>query len=218
MTDSAERPTLGDKLAAAGQPTLEGVPYDTTRVWTVPNTLSFVRLAGVPIFLWFVLGPHWDVGGVVIIAVASLTDFADGRLARAWHQVSRLGQVLDPIADRVYIAAVIVALAIRGILPWVLVALLIVRDLMLLSLVPSLRRRGYSSLPVHFLGKMATFCLLYAFPSILLGHVSFAGATVFFVLGWAVAAWGTFLYWWAGILYMYQGVRFVRRTPRLALS
>ena len=214
MTDDIDRPSFGDKLAAASRPKVDAVPYDTTRIWTVPNVLSFIRLAGVPLFLWLVLGPHQDMWAVVVIVVASLTDFADGRLARAWHQVSRLGQVLDPIADRVYIAAVIIALAVRGILPWVLVALLIVRDLMLLTLVPALRRRGYSSLPVHFLGKMATFCLLYAFPCVLLGNQPFTGATVFLIFGWAVALWGTFLYWWAGILYMYQGVRFVRQNPK----
>ncbi|MDR0848049.1 MAG: CDP-alcohol phosphatidyltransferase family protein [Propionibacteriaceae bacterium] len=194
-------------------PSAEPVPYDTTRIWTVPNVLSFIRLLGVPLFLWFVLGPHWDVWAVVVIAVASLTDFFDGWLARTLHQVSRLGQVLDPIADRVYICAIIIALAARGFLPWVLVILVIARDVMLAALLPSLRKRGYSSLPVHFLGKIATFCLLYAFPCILLGMQSFHGASVFLVMGWAVAIWATFLYWWAGILYMYQGISFIRRTP-----
>jgi len=186
--------------------------YNTTRILTVPNLISFVRLAGVPIFLWCLLVWRQDVVAVVVLAVAGITDFLDGYLARAWNQVSRLGQVLDPIADRTYILAIIVGLAIRGFLPWELVVVLIARDLMLATLIPALRARGYSNLPVHFLGKIATFCLLYAFPFVLLGEQTFSGARYLFLFGWAVALWGAFFYWWAGILYMYQGVRFIRRT------
>jgi len=187
--------------------------YDTARVLTVPNLLSFIRLAGIPVFLWFLLGPHWDVWALVILAVAGITDFLDGYLARAWHQVSRLGQVLDPIADRLYILATIVGLAARGFLPWPLVIVLIARDVMLATLVPALRARGYASLPVHFLGKIATFCLLYSFPVILLGTRVFPGAVAFATFGWAVALWGAFFYWWAAVLYMYQGLRFIRSVP-----
>jgi len=189
---------------------------DTTAIWTVPNILSFIRLAGIPLFLWCLWGLHADLAAVLILVVAGVTDFFDGYLARSLHQVSRLGQVLDPIADRAYIVAIIVGLAVRGILPWVLVALLIGRELMLATLIPSLRARGYSNLPVHFLGKIATFCLLYAFPLVLLGELDFPGAIACLVFGWAVVVWGTFLYWWAGVLYMYQGIGFVRRTPTKA--
>ena len=188
-------------------------PFDTTRVLTVPNVLSFVRLGGIPLFLYFLLGPQWDLIAVGILAISGLTDFLDGFLARTWHQVSRLGQVLDPIADRLYILAIIIGLAVRGILPVTLVIILIARDLMLATLIPSLRARGYSSLPVHFLGKIATFCLLYAFPFVLLGQLSFSWAHYVASFGWAVVLWGTFFYWWAAILYMYQGLWFIRRTP-----
>lgn len=190
--------------------------YDTTRVLTVPNILSFIRLAGIPLFLWCLLGPHFDVAAIVILAASGVTDFLDGYLARAWHQVSRLGQVLDPIADRAYILAIIIGLAVRGFLPWALVIVLIARDVMLATLIPSLRARGFASLPVHFLGKIATFCLLYAFPFVLLGTQHFRGALAFSTFGWAVALWGAFFYWWAAILYMYQGIGFIRRTPVLA--
>ena len=187
--------------------------YDTTRVMTVPNILSFIRLAGIPVFLWCVLVTHQDVLAAAILGVAGVTDFFDGYLARAWKQVSRLGQVLDPIADRVYILAIIVGLALRDYLPWPLVVILVARDVMLATLIPSLRARGYASLPVHFLGKIATFFLLYAFPAVLLGEQSFTGAFLFMVSGWVVAVWGTFFYWWAGVLYMYQGIRFIRCNP-----
>ncbi len=203
-------------MTAAPRPPAEAtVRFDTTRVWTVPNVLSFIRLAGIPVFLWFLLGPRWDLAAVVVLALASATDFLDGYLARSWKQVSRLGQVLDPIADRSYIVAIIVGLALRGYLPWVLVVVLVARDLMLGSLIPALRARGYASLPVHFLGKIATFCLLFAFPCVLLGQQAFPGAGAVAVIGWAVALWGTFFYWWAAVLYMFQGIQFIRRTALL---
>lgn len=190
-----------------------GDTFNTTRVWTVPNVLSFIRLAGIPLFLCALLIWHQDLIAVIVLAVAGITDFFDGYLARAWKQVSRLGQVLDPIADRLFILAIIVGFAWRGFLPWVLVIILVARDVMLVSLVPSLRARGYSSLPVHFLGKIATFCLLYSFPLILLGRLQFSWAIILLVGGWAIALWGTFFYWWAGILYMSQGIGFIRRNP-----
>jgi cardiolipin synthase len=190
--------------------------FDTTRILTVPNVVSFIRLAGIPLFLWFLLVMKADVLAILVLVFAGITDFLDGYLARTWHQVSRLGQVLDPIADRLYILAIICGLACREVLPWSLVIVLIARDVMLATLIPSLRARGYASLPVHFLGKIATFCLLYAFPLILLAEVFSGSWAVFFKsFGWAVVLWGAFFYWWAGILYMYQGVSFVRRTSRV---
>ncbi|MCL1922301.1 MAG: CDP-alcohol phosphatidyltransferase family protein [Propionibacteriaceae bacterium] len=189
--------------------------FDTTRIFTVPNIVSFIRLAGIPLFLWFLLGLHADLLAILVLVVAGITDFLDGYLARIWHQVSRLGQVLDPIADRLYILAIICGLAIRGVLPWVLVIVLLARDAMLTTLVPALRARGFASLPVHFLGKIATFCLLYAFPIVLLGELDFFAAHLCHVFGWAVVLWGAFFYWWAGILYMYQGVSFIRRTAHV---
>ena len=88
------------------------------RILTVPNAISVARLAGVPVFLWLVLGPHADGWAVALLIVAGLSDWLDGVIARAWNQQSRLGQVLDPTADRLYIAATLIALAIRGIIPW----------------------------------------------------------------------------------------------------
>ena len=133
-------------------------------MWTLPNVLSFLRLAGVPLVLWLILGPQADGLAVLVLALGGLTDWLDGYLARAWHQTSRIGQMLDPIADRLYILAVLVGLALREIVPWWLAVIIVGRDVFVVVLVPILKTRGYSSLPVHFLGKVATFCLLYAFP------------------------------------------------------
>lgn len=191
----------------------DAVSYDTERVLTVPNLLSLLRLVGVPVFVWLVLGPHADAWAVALLMLAGFTDWLDGHLARAWHQTSRIGQMLDPVADRLYIAATIICLAVRDIIPWWLVVALIARDVALMACVPLLRTRGYTSLPVHFIGKAATFCLLYAFPLVLLGAGGFGGASWCRVAGWAFAIWGTGLYWWAGLLYVRQTFHLLQ-TPR----
>lgn len=192
--------------------------YDTDRVLTLPNVLSLLRLLGVPLFLWLLLARHADAWAVLVLIIAGITDWADGKLARGLHVVSRLGQMLDPIADRLYIAATIIGLAIRDVIPWWLVLVLLLRDVFMLTLVPALRTRGFTSLPVHFLGKAATFCLLYAFPLVLLGSDAAPWALVAKVSGWAFAIWGMALYWWAGLLYAWQTVQLVRTTPRLDVS
>lgn len=185
----------------------------TDRVLTIPNLLSFARLLGVPVFLWLILGPQADGWAFVLLVVAGITDWLDGKIARATGQISRLGQLLDPLADRLYIAAALLGLALRGIVPWWLVVLLLGRDLVLALFVPGLRRRGLTALPVHYLGKAATFCLLYAFPLLLLGDGTGTLATVARVLGWAFALWGTGLYWYAGLLYVEQAMRVFRTRP-----
>jgi cardiolipin synthase len=192
------------------------VADDTTRnrVWTLPNLLSVLRLAGVPVFLWLVLGPEADGWALVLLMVSGVTDFLDGYLARRLGQTSKLGQVLDPVADRLYILAVVVGLALRDVIPWWAAVSLPLRDLLLWGLVPLLRTRGYSALPVHFLGKAATFNLLYAFPLLLLGDGDGTVATLANVFGWAFALWGIGLYWWAGLLYAWQVRTLLATTER----
>jgi len=186
----------------------------TDRVWTLPNLLSMLRLAGVPVFLWLVLGPEEDAWALALLMVSGFTDWLDGYLARKLDQFSRFGQVLDPVADRLYILAVVVGLGLRDIIPWWVVLILPLRDALLWLLVPFLRTRGYSALPVHFLGKAATFNLLYAFPLLLLGDGGGTLATLADVFGWAFAVWGIGLYWWAGVLYAWQVYRLMQTTPR----
>ena len=182
----------------------------TDRVLTLPNLLSFARLLGVPVFLWLILGPQADGLAVLLLMVSGFTDFLDGWIARRYHQISRLGQLLDPLADRLYIFATLLGLGLRDIVPWWLVALLVGRDVVLAMTLPILRRHGRGPLPVHYLGKAATFNLLYAFPLLLLGSGSGTAALVARVVGWAFAIWGTALYWWAGALYLAQVRQIVR--------
>jgi len=189
--------------------------------YNLPNLLTLFRIALVPVFVVLFFAPvAWAREGcAALFALAAVTDWLDGYLARRLNQASKLGQILDPVADRLYILAVVVGLAWRDIIPWWLAVLLPARDLLLWGLVPFLRTRGYHALPVHFLGKAATFNLLYAFPLLLLGDGETVVASLARVFGWAFAIWGTGLYWWAGILYAWQVRRLLadrdRRAPRL---
>jgi cardiolipin synthase len=186
------------------------------RVLTIPNVISIVRLAGVPLFLWLVLVPEADGWALAVLFVSGLSDYADGYLARRLDQTTRVGEILDPVADRLYILSTVIGLAARGIIPWWVAALLPARDAFLWCLVPFLRTRGYSSLPVHFLGKAATANLLYAFPLLLLGDATGTLPLLAKVFGWAFAIWGVGLYWWAGLLYAYQVRRLLADTTRRA--
>jgi len=183
------------------------------RLLTVPNALSLARLAGVPLFLWLVLVPKADGWAVGVLVLAGLSDWLDGKIARAWHQQSRFGEMLDPAADRLYIVAILTALAIRAIIPWWLLGVLAGRELLLGAALLLLRRRGYGPPQVNLVGKAATLCLLYAFPLLFLGAHSGGFATFARVVGWAFAIWGTALYWWAAGLYLEQTRRLVRGAP-----
>jgi cardiolipin synthase (CMP-forming) len=178
------------------------------RIVTWPNALSALRLAGVPVFLWLVLVPRTATADLIaagILGLAGITDWLDGKLARMLNQQSRLGQLLDPAADRLYIAATIIALAVRGIMPWWLFAAIAGRELIVgVALLVLQRRTVYGALQVSFVGKAATLCLMYAFPLLFLGDHSGTAAEVVRVIGWAFAIWGIALYWWAAMLYLTQ--------------
>jgi cardiolipin synthase (CMP-forming) len=185
----------------------------SNRIWTVPNMLSFLRLAMVPLFLWLILGPQKDGLALLILMASGATDWLDGRIARATGQITRLGTLLDPLADRLFIIATLIGLLLRDIVPIWLVVLLLSRDLMLAGLLPALRRRGLNALPVHFLGKAATMNLLYALPLLLLADGDGWLAKMAFPVGWAFAIWGVALYWYAGLLYVLQVLRMVAARP-----
>jgi cardiolipin synthase len=183
------------------------------RVLTIPNAISFLRLLGVPLFLWLLLVPEADLWAILVLVLAGASDWLDGVLARRWNQITRIGQLLDPLADRLYILATLVGFGVRGIVPWWFIGFLVARDLVLLATVPVLRRRGLIALPVHFLGKAATFNLLYAFPLLLLGDSDGTFGTIAQTFGWAFVIWGTALYWWSAVLYLVQLREVVRTVP-----
>lgn len=181
----------------------------STRVFTVPNILSFLRLGLVPVFLWFIVTAE-DVLALVVLVVSSISDYLDGVIARRFNQITRLGQLLDPAADRLFIFAALIGLSVREILPWWLTVIIIGRDVMLGVLGVILANHGYGPLPVHHLGKVATFCLFYALPIIMLGQAFTDIAWLTAPIGWAFALWGAFLYWWAGFIYVSETVRVIR--------
>ena len=180
------------------------------RVWTLPNALSVLRLLGVPLFLWLLLGPQADGWAVVVLMVAGATDWADGKLARALGQSSRLGALLDPAADRLYIVATLVAFVLRDVVPLWLVAALVARELVLGVALLVLRAHGWPPLQVHYLGKAATFILLYAFPLLLLADGEGPVAAVAQPVAWALTIWGSALYLLAGAFYVVQVAGLVR--------
>lgn len=191
----------------------------TDRVLTIPNALSALRLAGVPLFLYLLLGPRADGWAIVVLMVGGITDWLDGKLARLLGQHSRLGALLDPAVDRLYILAALVALAVRDVVPWWAVIALVARDLVLAATLPLLSRRGYGPYRVTYVGKAATFLLLYAFPLLLLGQGSGWIAGLAQPFGYGFAAWGTALYVYSGALYLAQFVLAMRApTPARAVG
>lgn len=181
----------------------------STRIWTVPNVLSMLRLLLVPVFLILVIAGAY-VPALIVLVTASLTDLLDGFLARRFNQVTRLGQLLDPAADRLYIFAALIGLAANELVPWWIVIVIVARDALIVVLGIVLANHGYGPLPVHQLGKAATFALFTGLPVIMLGLAFPSVQPVSEPFGWAVTLWGAFLYWWAGIIYAIETVRVVR--------
>jgi len=176
----------------------------TYRIWTVPNALSAARLLGVPVFFWLIVGPKNDGLALVILVISSFTDWLDGYLARRLNQFSRLGELLDPLADRLYVVAALIALFMRDLIPtWVVIALLS-RDLIMFLFLIYLKKFGYNGVPVHFVGKAATMNLLYALPLILMGTFDGMVGQIAHIFGWAFLVWGISMYWYAALLYMQQ--------------
>lgn len=180
--------------------------------WTLPNLLSVLRLAGVPLFLWLLLGPQADLLALLMLVISGVTDWLDGKLARWLNQYSRLGELLDPAADRLYIIATLIAFVLRDVVPWWVAAALVLRDVVLTLCLPVLRWHGYEPPEVHYLGKAATFCLMYAFPLLLLVQEEFPLSEVVRPIAYAFTFWGGALYLWAGILYLGQVVAAVRQA------
>ena len=184
------------------------------RIWTIPNVISFVRLLGVPLFLYLLLGLQHDLAAVIVLAIGGTTDWVDGYVARRLGQVSRLGELLDPFADRLYIVATRVGFTLREIVPWWFTAALLLRELMLGVVLLILRRHGYGPPPVHYVGKTGTFLLLGVFPILLLSYAVPAWATVVEPIGWGLAWWALGLYWAAGVFYIIQTVTLLRADKR----
>jgi cardiolipin synthase len=187
------------------------------RVLTIPNVLSVVRLVLLPVFAYLLLERQSYGPALAILIFSGASDWADGKIARlVANQSSRLGELLDPLVDRIYMVAVPVVLALAGVVPWWLVAVLLGRDVLLAATLPVLRGRGVTALPVTYIGKAATFALMSGFPLILLGQWDSGWSRAAGAVGWAFVIWGTGMYLWSAVLYLIQVRLVVLRLPRVS--
>jgi cardiolipin synthase len=170
---------------------------------SIPNMLSILRLLLVPVFLLLLVNDRF-LWALAVLAFASFTDWLDGQIARRFNQVTQLGKLLDPSADRLFILATLIGLTWHGIIPSWFALVIVMRDILLLVGLPVLRRLGYKSLPVHFVGKAGTFALMYALPLLLMADVWVEASWLIQPIAWAFAWWGIALYWLSGFIYLAQ--------------
>ena len=177
---------------------------------TIPNALTFLRFLGIPLFIWLAQSGTQDGWAILVLAIGGATDYFDGKLARALNQESKFGEIADPAIDRLYILAILIVFLIRHVVPIWLIAAIILRDLVLALLTIELKRRGHGTLKVTYLGKAATFNLMYAFPFLLLASMDSALGSIAFVLGWSFAIWGVALYISTGLSYSREAISQIR--------
>ncbi len=186
-------------------------PDPARRIVTVPNILSAVRLAIVPVFVWlFVTGR--ETAGVVLYGTGAWTDWIDGYIARRTGAITELGKLLDPLADRVYIAALAIALLIQGALPAWLGAVIIARDVAVLALFPIVDKGAVSRIPVHISGKAATAALLFGLTWLAVSETGFPWHDLARIIGLSFVSLGAGLYWYAAAVYARQAL--ARRRDR----
>jgi cardiolipin synthase (CMP-forming) len=193
-------------------------PEASSRIFTAANVVSVIRLMAIPVFLILVIRDQL-VAAFVLLVAAVLTDFVDGMIARRMNEITKLGQFLDPFADRLFIAATVIALAIQGVLPWWFVIAVMLRDALLGVGGIVMSRYGHATLPVKWWGKVATFGLLFVLPLFLLSVMitEFGSATVGAVLmmvAWPIAAVAVVLYWVVGFSYLFDAISIARTATR----
>ncbi|WP_448850699.1 CDP-alcohol phosphatidyltransferase family protein [Corynebacterium sp. 335C] len=217
--DEAVRRRLGVRqeghLARAVPPEVEdearrqaGRPSD--RVLTIPNALSVLRILLVPVFAWLLLGPGEPGWALGVLVASTVTDWLDGKIARAFDMGSRIGEYLDPMADRLLIIVAPVTFVLAGMLPWWIAAVLVARDVALAPTLLAYRARGVRP-RVMYLGKAATFALMWAIPLYLASVAGWSFSPLFAPWASALLIWGAALYVWTGVLYVWRAVRTWRR-------
>ena len=176
--------------------------FSRKEILTIPNGITGIRALAIPLFLWAYISLDNVLLALAILTIGAISDYVDGKVARALNQESALGAMLDPAIDRAYIAATVIALVIKDVVPLWMLLLLIGRDVWLALILAIKRRRGTGVFEVSFLGKTATFNLLYAFPFLLVAGDSGLGQ-IFFISGWGFAIWGLGLYLVTALQYTY---------------
>jgi len=187
-------------LAASDGPATDVESLD--RVLTVPNVITALRLACVPLFLWLLFGAHRQTDAAILLAVLGATDWVDGYVARRWHQVSTLGKVLDPTADRILVGTAVIAVIIHGAVPlWFGVATL-AREVLVSAAVLLLAALGAERIDVLWVGKAGTFGLMVAYPSFLFGYGHVSWHTPVIIFAWFCAIPALVLAWIAAASYV----------------
>jgi cardiolipin synthase len=191
--------------------TSEGTPAGSgSRVLTVPNAISALRIALIPVFVWLIVGEDTTTAGLIMFGFVVATDWVDGTIARRTGQVTELGKVLDPVADRLAIAAGLIALAVRGVFPVWAAVLILVRDVAVLLVGVFLLTRRHVRIEVRWIGKVATFSLMVAVPAVAWGALDLPLAAAATAVGWVSFTVGIVEYYVAAAVYA--------RDARRALS
>jgi cardiolipin synthase len=177
-------------------------PAQTDRVLTIPNVISFLRIALIPVFVVLIVDPNTRRAGLVLFVAVVATDWVDGALARAIGQVSDLGKVLDPVADRLAIAAGLIALVVADAFPLWAALLILVRDVTVLIAGLVLLSTRRARIEVRHLGKVATFALMAAIACIAWGSLGYPLAPAALACGWAFYTVGIVEYYVATVLYV----------------
>ncbi|MFT3662213.1 MAG: CDP-alcohol phosphatidyltransferase family protein [Gordonia sp. (in: high G+C Gram-positive bacteria)] len=193
-------------------------PTRTDRFWTVPNALSLMRLALIPVFIWLLMAVDSPGWAFVVLFASGVSDWLDGKLARWLDQSSKIGALLDPAADRLYVIIIPICFGLKGYVPWWIIGTIIARDLLLFATAPLLKSRGVTALPTLYIGKAATFALMSSFPWLLTGQIDGLVGDVTYPIGWAFLIWGVALYAWSLVLYWIQTAAVVQRMPRVTAA
>ncbi len=172
------------------------------RVLTVPNVVTAVRLLCVPVFLWLLFGAHRQAAAAVLLGVLGATDWVDGFVARRYHQVSTVGKVLDPVADRVLVGTAVIAVTVHGAVPVWFGTATLVREVVVSGTVLALAALGARRIDVLWIGKAGTFGLMFAYPAFLLGHGGAGWQTVITDVAWVAGGVGLALAWAAAVAYL----------------
>jgi cardiolipin synthase (CMP-forming) len=174
----------------------------SSRVLTVPNGISAARIALIPVFVALIIDHDTTTAGLVLFAIVVATDWVDGTIARRTGQVSDVGTILDPVADRLAIAAGLIALVLRGIFPLWAAAAILARDLTVLLVGAIALVRSDVRVEVRWIGKLATFSLMAAIPMVSWGNLALPLAAAATVCGWAAYTVGIVEYYIAAWAYL----------------
>ena len=156
----------------------------SNRIATVPNAITLLRVACLPVFLWMLFGLGNRAGAAILLGALGATDWVDGWVARRFNQTSAVGEIIDPVADRLLFFVGIIAIAIDGSAPIVLCVLVLAREAAVSAATLVLAAMGARRISVTWLGKTGAFVLMFAFPLFLMSNADVAGAQ-----WWGLAAW-----------------------------